>query len=76
LYEVGAAVLLHRHDRLAAGTGVAAEREHWYLRVDARAHHVRRVGSDLQFFGAGWAPARFRRPTAPAFEREDEIEHV
>ncbi|BBY07523.1 hypothetical protein MNVI_28410 [Mycobacterium noviomagense] len=74
--EVGATVLLHRHDRLPAGTGIAAEREHGHLRVDARAHYVRRIRGYLQLLGACFTPARRRRAAAAAFQREEKIEHA
>ena len=73
--EVAAAVFLQREDRLAAGADVAAQREHRDLRVDARVHHVRLIGSHRQFVGAGVTPAGGGRPATAALQRQDQVEH-
>ena len=75
LDEVAAAALLHRQDRLATRAGVAAEREHRNLRVDAGVHHNRLLGGHRQLFAAGVTPPGRGRAAAPTFQRQDEVEH-
>ena len=54
--QVGAAVLLDRHDRVAAGACVPAEREDGHAGVHARGDDVRFVGADAKLACAGVTP--------------------
>ena len=76
LDQVGAAVLLDRDDGLAARAGIAAEREDRHAGIEPRSDQVRLVGLDGQFPRAGGAPPGRRRAAAPAFQRQDEVEHA
>lgn len=74
--QVSAAVVLHLYDRIPASTGVAADGEHRYSRVDARGYDERLVGGYGQFLRARVAPPGLWRAAAAAFQGQDEIEHA
>ena len=75
--QVGAAVFLDRHDRLAARAGVAAQRE--APAPPGRTRGVTTCGSSAahrQSPRARVAPAGRRRPAAAALQRQDQVEHA
>ena len=74
--QVGAAVLLDRHDRVAAGARVPAEREDGHAGVT---RGVMRCGSSVRTRSsprAGVAPPGRRRAAAAALQRKNQVEHV
>ena len=74
--EVGAAALLGRDEGVAAGAGVATEREHGHAGVQARRDEVGLVVSHGEFLCAGRAPRGRGGTAAAALQGQDEIEHA